>query len=217
MKVFITKVLIRYIHYVSHWRRDSHFTWSSEPREGSAACSTKRLPSFFSFFKTLSNGPGPGIEPATSRSAVMRSTDWANPACSVRDSKQCKISKYLNRNTPLQHWRVPAAWCSQIKDYTVVLSHPFRPRSYEEKFTRKRGSPSSWVNGKNSWPFARANSARTYSDCLVLTTLTQLDPARSVTLLAKPICFYPLNHKIKIWILICCPYPFLREVVERRW
>ena len=35
-------------HYfnVSYWRRDRHFTWSSEPREGSAACSTKRLPSF---------------------------------------------------------------------------------------------------------------------------------------------------------------------------
>jgi len=28
--------------------------------------------------KTLSVGPVPGIEPATSRSAVKRSTDWAN-------------------------------------------------------------------------------------------------------------------------------------------
>ena len=27
-------------------------------------------------------GPAPGIEPATSRSAVKRSTDWANPASS---------------------------------------------------------------------------------------------------------------------------------------
>ena len=78
----------------------------------------------------------------------MRSTDWAYPACLVWDSKQCKISKYVHRNTPLQHWRVPAAWCSQIKHYTVVLSHPFRSRSYEEKLSRKRGSPSSWVNGK---------------------------------------------------------------------
>ena len=32
------------------------------------------------YFKTLSNGPAPGMEPATSRSAVKRSTDWANPA-----------------------------------------------------------------------------------------------------------------------------------------
>ena len=31
-------------------------------------------------FKTLSIGPAPGIEPATSRSVVKRSTDWANPA-----------------------------------------------------------------------------------------------------------------------------------------
>ena len=33
-----------------------------------------------SYFKTLSIGPTPGIEPATFRSAVKRSTDWANPA-----------------------------------------------------------------------------------------------------------------------------------------
>ena len=97
-------------------------------------------------FSVMSNSPVPRIEPATSRSAIMRSTDWANPACSVWDSKQCKISKYVHRNTPLQHWRVPAAWCSQIKHYTVVLSHPSRDRSYEEKLSRKRGSPSSWVN-----------------------------------------------------------------------
>ena len=94
-------------------------------------------------FSVVSNGPAPRIEPATSRSAVMRSTDWANPVCSVWDSKQCKN---------FQNTRVPAAWCSQIKHYTAVLSHPFRPRSYEEKLSRKRGSPSSWVNGKNSWP-----------------------------------------------------------------
>ena len=54
--------------------------WSSEPREGLAACSAKEVPSFLSYFKTLSNGPAPEIEPATSRSAVKCSTDWANPA-----------------------------------------------------------------------------------------------------------------------------------------
>ena len=32
------------------------------------------------YFKTLSISPSPGIEPVTSRSAVKRSTDWANPA-----------------------------------------------------------------------------------------------------------------------------------------
>ena len=80
-QVFSTRVLIGdTIFYVSNWRRDRHFTWSSEPREGLAACSAKKVPSFLSHFKTLSNGPAPGIEPATSRSAVKRSTDWANPA-----------------------------------------------------------------------------------------------------------------------------------------
>ena len=52
-----------------------HFTWSSEPREGLAACTTKGVPSFLSYFKTLSIGTAPGNEPATSRSAVKRSTD----------------------------------------------------------------------------------------------------------------------------------------------
>ena len=29
--------------------------------------------------------------------------------------------------------------------------------------------------------------------------------------------FNPLNPKIKIWILICCPYSFPTEVVGRSW
>ena len=41
------------------------------------------VPSFLSYFKTLSIGPVPGIEPTTSRSAVKRSTDWANPAAEL--------------------------------------------------------------------------------------------------------------------------------------
>ena len=42
--------------YVCYWRRDHHFTWSSEPREGPAACRAKEVPSFLSYFKTLSIG-----------------------------------------------------------------------------------------------------------------------------------------------------------------
>ena len=49
--------------YVSNWRRDCHFTWSSEPREGLAACSAKEVPSFLDYFKTQSIGPAPGIGP----------------------------------------------------------------------------------------------------------------------------------------------------------
>ena len=60
--------------YVSNWRWYRHFTWSSEPCKGSAACREKEVLSFLSYFKTLSIGPAPGIEPATSRSAVKRST-----------------------------------------------------------------------------------------------------------------------------------------------
>ena len=76
VNVFSTKVLIGdTIFYVSYWRRDRHFTWSSEPREGLACCSAKGVPSFLSYFKTLSIAPVSGIEPATSRSVVKRSTD----------------------------------------------------------------------------------------------------------------------------------------------
>ena len=71
VNVLSTKVLIGdTIFYVANWRRDRHFTWSSEPREGLACCSAKGVPSFLGYFKTLSIGPAPGIEPATSRSAV---------------------------------------------------------------------------------------------------------------------------------------------------
>ena len=69
VNVFSTKVLIL--------RRDRHFTWSSVPREGLTA---KAVPSFLSYFKTLSFGSALGIETASSRSAVKRSTDWVNPA-----------------------------------------------------------------------------------------------------------------------------------------
>ena len=53
--------------------------WSSESGEGLAICRAKVVPSFLSYFKTLSNGPAPGIEPATSHSAVKHSTDCVNP------------------------------------------------------------------------------------------------------------------------------------------
>ena len=76
---FSTSTNCGHYFYVSYWRRDRHFTWSSEPRVGLAICRAKAVPSFLSYFKTLSISPVPGIEPATSRSAVKRSTDWDNP------------------------------------------------------------------------------------------------------------------------------------------
>ena len=68
-----------YFHF-SYWRRDRQFTWSSEPREGLAICRAKAVTSFLSHFNTMSIGPVPEIEATTSRSAVKRSTDWANHA-----------------------------------------------------------------------------------------------------------------------------------------
>ena len=63
--------------YVSYWRWGRHFAWSSEPRKGTSSrlqCKGSTF-IFLSYFKTLSVGPLPGIEPGSSRSAVKRSTD----------------------------------------------------------------------------------------------------------------------------------------------
>ena len=49
VKVFSTKVLTGdTIFYVSYWRRDGHFTLSSEPREGLTVRRAKAVPSFLS-------------------------------------------------------------------------------------------------------------------------------------------------------------------------
>ena len=69
-----------YYFYISKWRRARHFTWSSKPREGLAACSAKGVPSIISYLKALSVGPALGIEPATPCSADKYSTNWAIPA-----------------------------------------------------------------------------------------------------------------------------------------
>ena len=63
--------------YFSYWRRDRHFTWSSQPPEGSSACSAKGLSVIH---KVLESGTVPGIEPTTTRCEVKRSCDSANPS-----------------------------------------------------------------------------------------------------------------------------------------
>ena len=68
VNVFSTKVLIG----------DTIFTYSTGDETAILRCHTKRVPSFLSYFKTLSISPAPGIEPATSLSAFKLSTDWAN-------------------------------------------------------------------------------------------------------------------------------------------
>ena len=76
--------------YVS-WRGDRHFTWSSESRQGLAACSAKEVPSFLSYFKTLSVGPASEMELATSGSsfqALYRLSQWV-------------IGSYLSYNSDL--------------------------------------------------------------------------------------------------------------------
>ena len=71
--------------------------WSSKPREGLAICRAKAVPSFLSYFKTLSVGPAPGIEPAAFRSAIKRSNDCAvNPIYSERSQDNVEVLKSSN-------------------------------------------------------------------------------------------------------------------------
>ena len=120
VNVFSTKVLIEdTVFYVSCRRQDRHFTWSSEPHEGLTFCKAKGVLSFLSYFKILSIGPAPGIEPATSRAAFTRSTDWANPASviscirSLLDASKIKIKVYLSIYPPKE------------KNFLNTLRHTF--------------------------------------------------------------------------------------------
>ena len=65
--------------------------WSPEPCAGLASCNAKGILSFLSYFKTLSFGPAPGIKPATSRSVVKSSSDWANLAFLSIAGLDCEI------------------------------------------------------------------------------------------------------------------------------
>ena len=75
VNVFSTKVLIEDMTAI--------LICSSEPRQGEAVCRGKAVSSFLSFCKTMSIGPAPGIDPATSCFAVKRSNNWANPVADI--------------------------------------------------------------------------------------------------------------------------------------
>ena len=65
------------------WRQNCRFT-HSHPRHLRVklfAGHAKELPSFLSYFKTLTIAPAPGIKPKPSCSTIKHSIDWANLAC----------------------------------------------------------------------------------------------------------------------------------------
>ena len=123
VNVFSTKVLIGDTIFTSPTGGGTAIsTWSSEPREVPAVCSAKAVPSFLSYFKTLSIGPAPGIEPTTSRSAVKRSTDWASPAA-VKDMFFHRWSHFCDEISDPRFQKrdifwslVPQKWYSLIPD-----------------------------------------------------------------------------------------------------
>ena len=80
--MFSRKVLIGDTIFTSHTWDGTTIMWSSKPHACLAICKVKAVPSFLSYFKTLSILPSPGIEPLTSHSAIKHSTNRvrANPA-----------------------------------------------------------------------------------------------------------------------------------------
>ena len=55
--------------YISHCKQDGHFTY--EAKKGLAICRAKAVPSFLSYFKTLSIDPVLAIEPMISLSTML--------------------------------------------------------------------------------------------------------------------------------------------------
>ena len=66
------------------------------------------------YFKTLSIGPAPGIKPPTSRSAIKRSNDCANPAAVMIENK--RIFQICSRAITL---------ALMAKHITWVMTFPF--------------------------------------------------------------------------------------------
>ena len=89
VNVFITKVLTGdTIFYVSSWRRNRHFPWSSEPREGLPVCSAREYLHFsvilrpWVLVRRQESNPRPPALQST------RSTAWANTAAVIVDYSQ---------------------------------------------------------------------------------------------------------------------------------
>ena len=103
MSVFSTKVPIGDTIFTFRTGDGTAIRCSSEPGEDLPVCRAKGVPSFLSHFKTLSVGPIPGMELATSRSAVKRSTYRANPVAVTRtfrgiSDKELNVSENLREN-----------------------------------------------------------------------------------------------------------------------
>ena len=69
--------------YISYRRRDRHLRGHPSHAKFSPLAVQRKYLHFSVILRPMSNGPAPRIEPATSRSAVKHSTDWANPAACV--------------------------------------------------------------------------------------------------------------------------------------
>lgn len=93
-----------------------HLFFFSLPHEVLAICKVKEIPSFLSCFEALCIGLAPWIEPATTRSAVKRSTDRTSLAavktlyplnkskCNERPTyiREC-VGEILNRSLSSSH------------------------------------------------------------------------------------------------------------------
>ena len=113
-----------------------------EPSEGLAVFRLKAVPLFLSYFKTLSIGLLPGMEPATSRSVVKYSTDWANKKLvliinnlfivgqlSLTQAKMKGLLEFLQSQLP---W-LAISWSRSIRFLLLCQSFQHKVYTSEEK------------------------------------------------------------------------------------
>ncbi|CAH3132477.1 unnamed protein product [Porites lobata] len=88
-----------------HLPMKTRFTSSSEPREGLAFCRAEAVPSFLSYFKTLSIGQVPSLEPVTSGIIDVSTTsqlmehvlNWMSTH--IENSKFAQAKEFLHNRT----------------------------------------------------------------------------------------------------------------------
>ena len=137
--VFSTKVLIEgtIYFYVSYWWRDRHFTWSSEPHEGLAVCSSTSIShSILRPYVLVRpwewNPRHPALE-------SIANSDWSNPATWDEITSILKVTIHfknaLGSRTQVTNFSENWLWARQggikkVKSsytFTFVLycPHPF--------------------------------------------------------------------------------------------
>ena len=150
------------------------------------------IPSFLSYFKTLSIGPVPGIEPATSRSAVKHFTNcelillWNNFECPFMEELQGKIH-LISYNFMGKHSFCTASFQCLAKSLQSVQwkisqkSHLPSKESWHYQYETSLWHPFQ----QKYWPANRKKSFKSKCSLICWTTLSKYRCRRNFITLKK--------------------------------